>query len=351
MSDYLLYQLGAFGLASGETLLDATLAYETHGELNSRRDNAVLLLTWYTGTHRTYRQIIGAGRALDPAHHFIIVVNMFGNGLSSSPSNSQHQPGPRFPLVSVGDNVRAQHQLVTAHLGIDRLALVCGWSMGAMQAWHWAAAYAPMVGALLPICGSARCWPLNTVFLAGIKAVLQADPAFDQGYYRTPPLSGLAAFARVYAGWAYCATFYREQRYRTLGFDSIEALLCAWERDHQAWDANDLLCMLSTWQQADIGLAPPFAGDLDAALGAITATTIVMPCNTDLYFTQDEALMEFRYLKQAQWRPIISPYGHCAGAPGRFPDETAFIEQAIRELLSGDDASSGRSGRQDGGVK
>lgn len=341
MSEYLAYELGSFGLSSGEMLLDAALIYETHGELNPRRDNAVLLLTWYSGTHHAYRQIIGAGRALDPARHFIMVVNMFGNGLSSSPSNSPRQSGPHFPAVSVGDNVRAQHQLITTHLGIDRLALVCGWSMGAMQAWYWAAAYPQQVGALLPICGSARCWPLNAVFLSGVKAALQADPVFNQGHYRTPPLAGLAAFGRVYAGWAYCAAFYREQRYRMLGFDSIEALLCAWERDHQAWDANDLLCMLDTWQRADAGLAPPFAGNLDTALGAITANTIVMPCDTDHYFTVEEARQEFRYLKQAQWRPISSPYGHCAGAPGRFPEETAFIEQAISELLLNHSQPSG----------
>ncbi len=333
MSDYLSYPLGSFGLTSGETLLDAALIYEIHGELNPERDNAVLLLTWYTGTHRAYRQVIGAGRALDPARYFIIVINMFGNGLSSSPSNSPHQRGPRFPRVSVEDNVRAQHQLITTHFGVGRLALVCGWSMGAMQAWYWAAAYPQQVGALLPICGSARCWPLNAVFLAGIKAVLQADPAFERGHYRTPPLAGLAAFGRVYAGWAYCAAFYREQRYRRLGFDTVEALLCDWERDHQAWDANDLLCMLDTWQRADAGLALPFVGSLAAALGAITANTIVMPCDTDLYFTLEEARQEFHYLKRAQWRPLRSPYGHCAGAPGRFHEETAFIEQAIRDLL------------------
>jgi len=342
LSDYLNYELGSFSLDSGETLLDGRLSYETHGELNTRRDNAVLLLSWYTGTHRAYRQLVGAGRALDPARHFIIMVNMFGNGLSSSPSNSPRQGGPRFPQVSIGDNVRAQHLLITDHFGIGRLALVSGWSMGAMQAWYWAAAYPQRVGALLPICGSARCWPLNAVFLAGVKAALQTDPVYDRGHYRTQPLAGLAAFGRVYAGWAYSAAFYRQQAYRTLGFDSIEALLTAWERDHQAWDANDLLCMLSTWERADAGLAPPFAGSLAAALGAITAKTIVMPCDTDLYFTLDEARQEFRYLNQAQWRPIGSPYGHCAGAPGRFPAETAFIERAIGELLVGDIPAAGR---------
>ncbi|NDL63972.1 alpha/beta fold hydrolase [Acerihabitans arboris] len=336
MPDYHSYDLGSFALESGETLHDAMLTYETHGRLNQQRDNAVLLPSWYTGTHRSYRPAIGTGRALDPARHFIIAVNMFGNGVSTSPSNSRRQAGPRFPAVTVGDNVRAQHRLVTDHLGIGRLALVCGWSMGAMQAWQWAAAYPAAVRTLLPICGSARCWPLNDVFLEGVKAALRADPAFNNGHYTEPPLAGLAAFGRVYAGWAYSAAFYRDELYQGLHFPTREDLLRDWERDHQRWDANDLLCMLRAWQQADAGLAPGYGGSLEAALAAITAETIVMPCNTDQYFTQEEAFKEFLGLKRAQWRPILSPYGHCAGAPGRFAAETAFIEQAIRELLAGE---------------
>ncbi|HEY0210101.1 alpha/beta fold hydrolase [Acerihabitans sp.] len=335
MPDYHACNLGTFALECGAALYDATLTYEIHGRLNHRRDNAVLLPSWYTGTHRSYRAIIGAGRALDPARHCIIAVNMFGNGVSTSPSNSPRQGGPRFPPVTVGDNVRAQHQLVTEHLGIGQLALVCGWSMGAMQAWHWAAAYPAAVRALLPICGSARCWPLNHVFLEGVKAALRADPAFAGGDYASPPLAGLAAFGRVYAGWAYSAAFYRDELYQALHFATREDLLRDWERDHQAWDANDLLCMLRTWQDADAGRAPHYGGSLQAALAAVSARTIVMPCNTDQYFTQEEAFIEFSWLKQAQWRPLASDYGHCAGAPGRFAAETAVIEQAIRELLSG----------------
>lgn len=334
MPDYQTYLLGSFALEGGETLYDAALTYETHGRLNRQRDNAVLLPSWYTGTHRSYRAFIGAGRALDPARHFIIAVNMFGNGVSTSPSNSPRQAGPLFPAVSVGDNVRAQHRLVTDHLRIGRLALVCGWSMGAMQAWQWAAAYPALVRALLPICGSARCWPLNQVFLEGVKAALRADPTFNHGHYDAPPLAGLAAFGRVYAGWAYSAAFYRDQLYRGLNFASREDLLRDWERDHQEWDANDLLCMLRTWQEADAGRTPGFGGCLKTALAAVTARTIVMPCNTDQYFTEEEAYLEFLWLKLAQWRPLVSDYGHCAGAPGRFPRETAVIEQAIRELLT-----------------
>lgn len=335
MPDYQCFSLGDFVLQSGETLRAGFLAYETHGDLNAQRDNAVLLPTWYTGTHRSWRTMIGEGRVLDPSRYFIIAVNMFGNGVSSSPSNSDRQGGSRFPAVTVGDNVRAQQQLITGHLGIPSLALVAGWSMGAMQGWHWAAAYPDKVRALLAICGSARCWPLNYVFLEGVKAALLADASFNQGNYTRPPKSGLAAFGRCYAGWAYSAAFYRDRLYQGLGFATLDAMLRDWEEDHCRWDANDLLCMLHTWQQADISREPTFGGRLEDALGAIRARTIVMPCDTDQYFTREEALLEFRSLTNGRWRPLQSPYGHCAGAPGRFAAETGIMEQAMAELLAG----------------
>ncbi|TKI05315.1 alpha/beta fold hydrolase [Martelella alba] len=335
MVDYQHYPLGDFPLQSGEVLREGFLAYETHGRLNARRDNAVLLPSWYTGTHRSWRAMIGSGRALDPARYFIIAVNMFGNGLSSSPSNSRRQGGAGFPFVAIGDNVRAQHRLVIEHLGVAVLALIAGWSMGAMQGWHWAALYPQRVAAFLPICGTARCWPLNSVFLEGIKAALMADATFDKGHYARPPEAGLAAFGRCYAGWAYSAAFFRDRLYTRLNFATLEDLLRAWERDHCQWDANDLLCMLHTWQQGDIGREPAFGGETQAGLRAIRARTIVMPCHTDQYFTEEEARQEYLTLSNARWRPLLSPYGHCAGAPGRFAAETAVIEHAMAELLAG----------------
>jgi homoserine O-acetyltransferase/O-succinyltransferase len=110
-------------LQRGATLRGAYLAYQTYGTLNADKSNAIVYPTWFTGKHWDNEWLIGAGMALDPAEYFIIVPNMLGNGLSSSPSNT---PAPydraRFPNVTVYDNVRAQYQLVTAHFGIERLA-------------------------------------------------------------------------------------------------------------------------------------------------------------------------------------------------------------------------------------
>lgn len=335
MSEHCTFDLGDLPLQSGEVLPDAKLAFRTWGRLDASAGNCIVFPTYYTGTHDSNARMIGPGRALDPERWFIVVPNLFGNGVSSSPSNTSGARGRAgFPQITVQDNVAAQHRLVTEHLGVRRVALATGWSMGALQAWQWAVSYPDMVERLLPFCGGARCSPHNYVFLEGVKAALKADPSFRGGLYREPPVEGLRAFGRVYAGWAYSQTFFREGLYRHLGFDSIEALLRFWEEDHAAWDANDLLAMLWTWQYADPSANSVHQGDLSRALGAVRAKTIVMPCDQDLYFTLADNAAEAAMVPGAELRPFRSAFGHCAGAPGRFPAEMAFLDQALRDLLA-----------------
>jgi homoserine O-acetyltransferase/O-succinyltransferase len=328
------FELGDFELGSGEVLRGARLAYATRGSLNAARDNVVLFPTYYTGRHADNLKLVAAGRALDPARWFVVVPNLFGNGVSSSPSNHQPQPGASFPLPSLYDNVHAQQRLLVERFGVERVALCVGWSMGAQQAYHHAASYPERVATLLAVCGSARTASHNWVFLEGVKAALGADPAFRRGRYTRPPLAGLAAFGRVYAGWAYSQAFFRKGLYRELGHASPAALLDAWALDHQAWDANDLLCMLSSWQRASIADHPRFAGDFARALAAITARTIVMPSSTDLYFHPDDSRIEVAGIRGAELRIIESKWGHIAGGPDRNVADTAVIEQAIRDLLA-----------------
>jgi homoserine O-acetyltransferase/O-succinyltransferase len=327
------FRLGDLILQSGLALPNAQLAYVTCGSLNAAGDNAVLFPTYYTGTHRENLAMVGEGRALDPTRYFIVIVNLLGNGQSSSPSNHPTQGAERFPHVSLLDNVSAQWRLLE-HLRVDRLALALGWSMGAQQAYHHAALFPERVQRLLAVCGSARTSPHNWVFLEGVKAALEADAAFAGGTYREPPLKGLAAFGRVYAGWAYSQAFFRERLYEQLGHTSPQALLSAWAREHQAYDANDLLCVLSSWQRADISDNALYGGDLPKALAAIEARAIIMPCSTDLYFPADDSRVEVQLLRNAELRMLDSKFGHVAGGPDRIPRDTAFVEAAILDLLN-----------------
>ncbi len=327
------FQLGDVELQSGQVLHDARLAYATFGSLDPARDNVVLFPTYYTGTHRENARLIGRGRALDPDRWFIVVPNLFGNGVSSSPSNHRPQPGADFPGITIYDNVACQKRLLAEVFGVERVRLCFGWSMGAQQAYHFAALDPPGVDAVLAVCGSARTSPHNWVFLEGVKAALLADPDFAGGRYARPPERGLSAFGRVYAGWAYSQTFFRTGLYRRLGYPSVEALLDGWAADHRAWDANDLLAMLYSWQRADVGNHPLYQGDFGRALRAIRARTIVMPASTDLYFPPEDGAIEVAHLPNAELRVIPTDFGHVAGGPDRVPEATEVIERALRELL------------------
>ena len=135
MTDFETFDLGRVALQSGATLPDMLLSYKTYGRLNAARDNAIVYPTFYSGSHVDNEWLIGERMGLDPREYFIIVPNMFGNGVSSSPNNN---PPPydrgRFPHVTLYDNVAMQYRLVTEKFGIESLRLVTGWSMGAMQA-------------------------------------------------------------------------------------------------------------------------------------------------------------------------------------------------------------------------
>ena len=335
MADYEIFELGDVILQSGMTLRDAKLAYKTYGTLNDQRNNAILFPTFYGGQHAQNEPLIGSGMALDPQTYFMIVPNMFGNGLSSSPSNT---PPPydraRFPPVTLYDNVQCQQRLVTEKFGIDRLALVAGHSMGAQQTFHWGALFPDRVERILPWCGSAKTSRHNFVFLEGVKAALTADDAWQNGWYEKPPTKGLRALSRVYAGWVVSQAFYREECYLQLGAASLEDFLVLQEGRRIHSDANNLLAMLWSWQNADISANSIYNGDFVKALSAIQAKAIVMPSRTDLYFPPEDNEREVRHMPHAECRPIPSIWGHMAGSPGVNPDDTAFINRALQELLT-----------------
>lgn len=320
------FKLGAFATECGAELPDAELSYRTYGALNSTGTNCVLLPSYYTGTHRSYEPWIGSGVAFDPADWFVVAVDMFGNGLSSSPSNTTDSAC--FPLVTVADNVRAQRLLLDS-LGVRSIAIAAGWSMGAMQCYEWAVRFPDTVRSLLPICGSARCSEFNRVFLDGISATLRADP----GYLTSDcaPTAGLRAFGIVYAGWAYSRDFFAHGTYRELGYESVDAVLDSWADDHAAMHPGNLMAMLATWRAADVGRSVP--GGWNSALATIRAETIVMPGTTDAYFTLADNVTECALIAGGEMRPIDSDLGHIAGRPGIRARETAQVTGAARELL------------------
>lgn len=212
------YDLGDFTLQSGVVLPDAKLAYETHGTLNDARDNVVVYTTWASGRHADNAPFVGEGMALDPSQYFIVVPDMFTNGLSSSPSNTSSPfDGPRFPLVTPYDNVIAQHHLLTKHFDVTRVQLVVGLSMSGQQAFHWGGLYPDLVARICSICGSAKTSPHNGAYLTGLQAIFEGAAGWDDGECETWPPGLLRAIIRIAIMMALSQDFFeRENTYASV---------------------------------------------------------------------------------------------------------------------------------------
>jgi homoserine O-acetyltransferase len=328
------HDLGETGLQSGGTLAAARIAYKTHGRLDRNRSNAVLFPTWFGSGHDANDWLIGPGMGLDPRRYFIVVVDILGNGSSSSPSNT---PPPadraRFPNVSILDNVEVQRRLLAERFGIDQLALVIGRSMGAQIAFQWAALYPQAVERILPFCGSARTSPHNFVFLESLRSAIVLDPDWRGGDYDVSPGAALRNIQVIFDGWAYSQAWYRQGLYLEQGFGSV-ADFVGRPTEPARRDVNDLLAQIWTWQHADISVNDRFRGDFQKALGAISARALVMPCHSDLYFPPEDSENEVAAMRDATLRVIPSVWGHRAGAPGTDPADIRFIDASIRDLLA-----------------
>ncbi|RMY87277.1 hypothetical protein D0864_06891 [Hortaea werneckii] len=277
---YQTYPLGNFALQTGNHIPQAHLAYKTYGD---PQNPAIVYPTWFSGLISDNEWLIAPTQTLDPTRYFIIIPALFGNGQSSSPSN---RPDLRpFPHVSFYDNVRAQHALVTQHLGIAHVRAVLGWSMGAAQSFQWATQYPGFMDLVVPFCGSARTSLHNRVFLEGVKsAVLAGRGAVSGGVCRDP---------------------------------------------------ENMLVMLHTWQAGDCSDQEPYQGDFAAAMRGIKAKTLVLPCKTDLYFPPEDSEIEVKHMRDGigELRVFPSIWGHWAGGPGQSTEDVKWLDERLREFF------------------
>lgn len=333
---YDIFELGDIQLQSKRCIRDAKLAYKTYGTLAPAKDNVILYPTSFAATHDDAAWLIGPGRALDCDKYFIIVPDMFGNSLSSSPSNTPAPAGAsRFPTVTIHDNVKQQHRLLTERFGIETIHLAIGWSLGGAQAFEWAAAFPDMVKRLFAFQSAARTSRHFYLFFESVRAAIELDASFKKGFYTKPPHRGLRVAARIYAAWGFSQAFFRQRLdEKALGYASLDDFLIDfWEGWFLKRDANDILSHLWTGQHADISANEKYLGDLNKALAAIRADTIIMPASSDLYFPVDDAVREASQISKAELRVLESVWGHVAGE-GMNDDDTAVIERAITDLLS-----------------
>jgi homoserine O-acetyltransferase len=331
-----LFDLGDFPLESGGTIRNCQLAYTTFGELNTQKDNAILITTWYSGTSKIMEQVyVGQGRAIDPDKYFVIIINQIGNGLSSSPHNTPSPFGmAAFPHVRIGDDVRAQHRLLTELFGIETLALVMGGSMGAQQTWEWAVRYPEMVKRAAPIAGTAKNTPHDFLFTKTLNDTIMADPAWEGGWYTEPHAvhNGLRRHADLWSVMGYSTEMFKQELWRELGFSSLEDFYVGFTQGYfLPMDPNNLLCMAWKWQRGDVSRNT--GGNLEQALGRVTAKMFVMPIDTDMFFPPQDCEDHQKLVPNSEFRVLESPWGHL-GLFGMDPKYGEQVDAHLSELLS-----------------
>jgi homoserine O-acetyltransferase len=333
---YLEFDLKGFKLQNG-TVIDLKLAYQTYGSLNKAKDNVVLYPTYFAGRHTDNEWLIGKGKALDPENFFIIVPNLFGNGLSSSPSNMIGKyKGFDFPDVSVYDNVLAQHLLLTKHFEITKLKLAVGWSLGAMQVYHWAALFPNMVEKMVAFGGASRNSSRFQLIVETAMAALKSDENWMSGHYMIQPEKGIRLMANVYCPWAYSHLYFKEKLYIKQQTPSLEVFLQKrWENAFLQFDANDLLKMLETGIRSNLAGHPSFDGNLEKALATIKAKVLLMPGSTDLLFPLEDSVDEAQYISDVRVMPIPSIWGHASGI-GVNKTDNDFIDYQLKSFLTSD---------------
>ena len=326
-----------FRTESGIVLPEARLVYTTLGRLNTAGTNAILLPSHYMASFTGYNWLIGSGpdRVFDPARDYLILTELFGNGRSSSPSNTPEPfHGPRFPVTTIRDNVEAVHRLLTQELKVTHLRAVVGFSMGAEQAFQWAVSHPDFIDAIVATAGTAKCYPHGVVRLEGQIAALTADPSWKDGDYASPPKKGLEAFSMVWTGWLYSQEWWRRELWRSMSPSgtTFEQVIER-RRGSFAADANDYILQARTWQRHDIGTTPGYDGNVEKALRAITVPVLYMPSETDLYFPVGDARYEQALIPRVTFRPIPSLWGHTAGAASN-PEDLKFLNDNIAQFLN-----------------
>lgn len=325
MTDVQSFEIRDFAFENGTVLSSAKLCYL---DLNPKQTKTALVITCFRG--RLQSTLNFADGALKD--HRVIVVALFGNGESSSPSNSQ------FPdTLKYTDCVRAQKELLSSHLGLKSVDVVLGFSMGGQCSYHWSVMYPEFVRNAVIICSSARTSKHNYQFLEGPKAALENSVDYvDKSLAASSsgPSRGVNAFGKAYSAWLTSAEWFDQEQYKTLGYDSLEA----WDLDitlkgYTGWEPDDLLVMLRMWQASDIATAVP-SGDktLEVALSSIKARVLLMPCQTDQYFRPEPNERESRLIPSATLEVIPSIWGHVAGS-GANPADKEWMDRKIRAFL------------------
>src|SRR4051812_26516452 len=310
---------GDLKLESGEAIRDFAISYVTHGTLNAKKSNAILMVTAISGNHHRLDFMIGPGKALDPEKYFIVCTDAISNGLSTSPSNSKAQPRMQFPKFAIRDMVESQYRLLKEKLGIDHVVAVIGPSMGGMQGLQWGVSHPDMMDALVAMVPLAKTPAWNVAVLEASRKAIMNDAASKNGNYEAPPEKGIRLWRDILTLLAARTPDMYSAQFKN-GIDVLPWMEAQETAMIKAFDANDWIYQTWAYERHDVGTTAGFGGDTAKALASIKARTLILTGTKDLLNPEFEPI-EAGKNRAGGNRMITSPgSGTGPASPGgRFP--------------------------------
>jgi homoserine O-acetyltransferase len=313
-------ELGTCKLASDQQIDNCRLGYRTWGTLSAERSNAILFPTWFNGNSSNIAGFIGADKMLDPAKYFIVAIDAFGDGVSSSPSNSTTQQGPAFPAFTTRDMANAEYRLATETLHLTHVYAVMGVSMGGMQTFEWIVNYPGFMDFAVPIVGSTRLTGYDLLLWHAEEDAAKADPTWQNGRYaQAPPLGEVQAIHDMNLSTP--AHYVREHPSET--FDKTHSEYIS--KGILPFDANDWLAQLEAMIHHDVA----HGGSLEDAAKKVKAKVLVISAAQD-HMVNPKPALDFAALLGAKTLILESDCGHLAP---RCESDKVF--PAVRDFLDG----------------
>jgi homoserine O-acetyltransferase len=294
-----LASLGDFKLLNGELIRDCRVGYRTFGQVNGDRSNVVVFATWFRGTTKDLIDLVGPGKLVDSSKYYVIAVDALGDGVSSSPSNSQAQLHMNFPKIAIRDMVNSQHQLLTDVLHLQHIRAVMGISMGGMQSFQWMVSYPDFMDKVIPIVGSTKLAPYDVTLWTAENQAIMKDPAWNKGDYSANPEP--ADTAAIDALAIITPAKYNHDNTREQAMAKLE------KEAQSGFDANDHIRQAEAMMGLDVSDA--FSGSMERAAAAVKAKVLVIVNDTDHMVTPGPAL-DFARLLHADVLELNNDCGH-----------------------------------------
>ncbi len=315
-------------LSSGQVIHDCSIGYRTFGRLNADKSNVVIMPTWLNGRSddlvRLFLNSAGQDTAprdylVDTGTFFGIAFDAFGDGVSSSPSNSRIQNGPTFPVFTIEDMVRAQYRVLTEVLNIHHIRAAVGLSMGGHQVFAWAALYPRFLYKAIPIVGTPQATSFDLLSKQIVIDAIESDPEYKGGTYTTEPPLRLANAIGVQM---VSAPQFRNAQWPREEFAEVIKTIEAPQRQ----DANDRVWQAKAIMLHDVLHGKPLA---DVAKASSAAEFLVIVAAEDRMVTPQPALEWARAINAEVY---LSP-GSCAHLI--MDCDGAAVAARVRRFLAG----------------